>query len=96
MEIISKDSYHSDREPNSEPLEYKTSTDYTTSVERETIRNSGKDEHVRKKEFYVEFEVFTAVKMKMAVFWAVAHSTRLHGATTQKTAIFKEFYLCDL
>jgi hypothetical protein len=34
-----------------------------------------------------EFEVLTAVSTKMAVFWVVA-PTRLHGATTQKTAIF--------
>jgi hypothetical protein len=33
----------------------------------------------------VGFEVLTAVSMKIAVFWVVA---RLHGATTQKTAIF--------
>jgi hypothetical protein len=39
--------------------------------------------------FYdVGFEVLTAVSMKMAVFWVVAPPTRLHGATTQKTAIF--------
>jgi hypothetical protein len=33
------------------------------------------------------FEVHTAVSMKMAVFWVVG-STRLHGTTTQKIAIF--------
>jgi hypothetical protein len=37
---------------------------------------------------YVGFEVLTAVNTKMAVFWVVAASTRLHGATTPKTAIF--------
>jgi accessory gene regulator protein AgrB len=37
----------------------------------------------------VGFEVLTAVSMKMAVVWAVALSTILHGATTQKTANFK-------
>jgi hypothetical protein len=35
----------------------------------------------------VGFEVLTAVSTKMAVFWVVAPCTRLHGATTQKTAI---------
>jgi hypothetical protein len=35
----------------------------------------------------VGFEVFTAVSMKIAVFWVVAPCS-LHGATTQKTAIF--------
>jgi hypothetical protein len=33
------------------------------------------------------FEVLTAVSTKTAVFWV---STRLHGATTQKTAIFEK------
>jgi hypothetical protein len=33
-------------------------------------------------------EVLTAASMKMAVFWVVAPCTRLHAATTQKTAIF--------
>ncbi|KDR07713.1 hypothetical protein L798_02629 [Zootermopsis nevadensis] len=52
----------------------------------------------------VGLEVFTEVSLKMAVFWVAAPcfrvpyslrhqgdeiSTRLHGATTQKSAIFK-------
>jgi hypothetical protein len=39
----------------------------------------------------VGFEVLTAVSTRMAVFWVVAPwqtSAKLHGATTQKTAIF--------
>jgi hypothetical protein len=35
--------------------------------------------------YRIGFEVLTAVSMKIAVFWVVAG---LHGATTQKTAIF--------
>jgi hypothetical protein len=42
---------------------------------------------------YVGFEVITAVSTKMAVFWVVAPSTRLHGATTQKTAAFIKVYI---
>jgi hypothetical protein len=46
-----------------------------------------------KKISYVGSEVLTAVSTKMAVFWVVppcslVDSTTLHGATTQKTAIF--------
>jgi hypothetical protein len=33
------------------------------------------------------FEVFSAASIKMAVFWVVAPCTRLHGSTTQKTAV---------
>jgi hypothetical protein len=44
-------------------------------------------------EFNVGFEVLTAVSMKIAVFWVVATSTRLHGATTQKTAIFRSLMI---
>jgi hypothetical protein len=40
--------------------------------------------------YMVGFEVLTAVSMKIAVFWVVA---RLHGATTQKTAIFMYYML---
>jgi uncharacterized ion transporter superfamily protein YfcC len=56
--------------------------------------------------FKVGFEVLTAVSMKIAVFRAIAlmmeaartsetlvNFTRLHGATTQKTAIFILFFL---
>jgi hypothetical protein len=47
----------------------------------------------------VGFEVLTAVSTKMAVLWVVRQqgpvkrwytSTRLHGATTQKAAIFRK------
>jgi hypothetical protein len=43
------------------------------------------DEH----NLQVGVEVLTAVSTKMAIFWAYRQrSTRLHGATTQKTAIY--------
>jgi hypothetical protein len=50
--------------------------------------------------YQVGFEVLTVVSMKIAVFWVVApcslvevyQSTRLHGATTQKTAIFMIYH----
>jgi hypothetical protein len=39
----------------------------------------------------VGFDVLTAVSTKMAVFWVVAPCSlvELHGATSQKTAIFQ-------
>jgi hypothetical protein len=44
---------------------------------------------------YVGFEVLTAVRMKMAVFWVVApcRLVEVYGATTQKTAIFDNGYV---
>jgi hypothetical protein len=43
--------------------------------------------------YSVLFEVLTTVSRKMTVFWAVVPCyTRLHGATTQKTAIFVILY----
>jgi hypothetical protein len=40
------------------------------------------------KELFVRFEVLTAARTKMTVFWVVAPCSLVHGATTQKTAIF--------
>jgi hypothetical protein len=48
---------------------------------------SKKEEFIDELSNYVGFDVLTAVSTKMAVFCVVAPA-RLHGATTQKTAIY--------
>jgi hypothetical protein len=59
---------------------------HTFSRRKREKRNKGQKEN-----YFVGFEVLTAVSMKMAVFWV-----RLHGATTQKTAIFENYFVTEV
>jgi hypothetical protein len=45
-----------------------------------------------KANYFVRFEVFTAVTMKNGVFWVVTPCEEPHGVTTQKTPFFANYF----